>query len=107
MNVQQLKNGGGGPPSEAELRRKLEQLGYAVNRYVYLPGTHFPPHSHSVDKIDAVVSGEFRITMGGESVVLTAGEYVFIPKNIEHEAEVVGDVAVLSLDAVRHGKWER
>ncbi len=107
MNVQHLRNGDAAP-TEAALRRKLEQLGYAVNRYVYPPGTHFPPHTHSVDKIDAVVSGEFRITMGGESVVLQAGDYVFVPKGIEHEAEVVGDTAVLSLDAVRHtGKWER
>ena len=107
MNVQRFRGADDSPPTEAALRRKLEQLGYAVNRYVYLPGTHFPPHTHSVDKIDAIVSGEFRITMGGETVVLTAGEYVFIPKGIEHEAEVIGDAAVLSLDGVRHGKWER
>ncbi len=107
MNVQHFKNGDG-PPTEAALRRRLEQLGYAVNRYVYPAGTHFPPHTHPVDKIDAVVTGEFRITMGGESVVLGPGDYVFVPKGIEHEAEVVGDSAVLSLDAVRHtGKWER
>ncbi len=107
MNVQKLNNGVE-VPSEAALRRKLEQLGYAVNRYVYPAGTHFPLHTHAVDKIDAVVSGELRITMGGESVVLRAGEYVFVPKGIEHEAEVVGDQPVLSLDAVRRtGKWER
>jgi quercetin dioxygenase-like cupin family protein len=40
--------------------------------------------------------------MGGESVVLGPGEYVFVPKGIEHEAEVVGDGAVLSLDGVRN-----
>lgn len=107
MNVQHLSSGEG-PPSEAALRRKLEQLGYVVNRYAYLPGTHFERHTHTVDKIDAVVSGEFRITMGGESVVLKAGDYVYVPKGIEHEAEVIGDEAVLSLDGVRHtGKWER
>ena len=107
MNVQRVKNGDA-PPTEAALRRKLEQLGYMVNRYVYPAGTHFEMHTHSVDKIDAVVSGEFKITMGGESVVLSAGEYVYVPKGIEHEAEVVGDEPVLSLDAVRHtGKWER
>ena len=83
------------------MRRKLEQLGYAVNRYFYPEGTYFGPHSHTVDKIDAVVSGSFRITMGGESVVLGPGEYLFVPKGIEHEAEVIGDGAVLSLDGVR------
>jgi quercetin dioxygenase-like cupin family protein len=100
MNVQKLKSEEGAP-SEAALRRKLEQLGYFVTRYFYPVGTYFAPHTHTVDKIDAVVSGEFRVTMGGESVTLGPGEYVFIPKGIEHEAEVIGEAAVLSLDAVR------
>ena len=107
MNVLKLKSEEG-VPTEAALRRKLEQLGYAVNRYAYPQGTYFAPHSHTVDKIDAVVSGAFRITMGGESVVLGPGEYLFVPKGIEHEAEVIGEEAVLSLDGVRRtGKWER
>ena len=101
MNVQRLKSEDG-TPTEAALRRKLEQLGYTVNRYFYPEGTYFAPHSHTSDKIDAVVSGSFRITMGGESVVLGPGEYVFVPKGIEHEAEVVGEGAVLSLDGVRN-----
>jgi quercetin dioxygenase-like cupin family protein len=100
MNVQRLKTEVG-QPTEAALRRRLEQLGYAVNRYFYPAGTYFAPHTHAVDKIDAVVSGEFRITMGGESVTLGPGEYVFVPKGIEHEAEVVGEIAVLSLDGMR------
>ncbi len=107
MNVQKLKSEAV-PVSEAALRRRLEQLGYVVNRYAYPAGTHFPMHTHTVDKIDAVVSGQFKITMGGESVVLGPGEFVFVPKGIEHEAEVVGDAAVISLDGIRHtGKWER
>lgn len=90
-----------GPLTEAALRRKLEGLGYAVNRYLHPPGSVFDSHSHAVDKIDAVLSGQFRVTMGGESVVLRAGEWIYVPKNIEHTAEVVGDEPVLSLDGVR------
>jgi quercetin dioxygenase-like cupin family protein len=39
--------------------------------------------------------------------VLGPGEYVFVPKGIEHEAEVVGDGPVLSLDGVRHSANQR
>jgi quercetin dioxygenase-like cupin family protein len=49
-----------GPLSESAMRRKLEQLGYRVSRYVYPPGTYFGPHTHDLDKIDAVLSGRFR-----------------------------------------------
>jgi quercetin dioxygenase-like cupin family protein len=90
-----------GPLSEAGLRRKLERLGYSVSRYVYSPGTSFPEHSHGIDKMDGVLSGRFRIRMGGREVVLEAGDCVHVPRGAVHSAEVVGDEAVVSLDATR------
>ena len=87
--------------SEQTLRRKLEGMGYRSTRYVYPPGTSFPFHSHDIDKMDAVLSGEFRITMAGESVVLGPGDAVEVPRGVEHSAEVVGDRAVVSLDGIR------
>lgn len=90
-----------GPLNEAALRHKLEMLGYAVAGYVYPPGTRFPSHTHAVDKMDAVVSGRFRITMGNESVVLEAGDALAVPRGTAHSAEVVGDEPVVSLDGIR------
>lgn len=90
-----------GPLSEAALRRKLEALGYRVQRYVYPPGTVFPSHQHAVDKIDAVVAGEFALHMHGRQVILRPGEWVRIPRGVEHSAAVIGDEPVISLDAVR------
>jgi quercetin dioxygenase-like cupin family protein len=90
-----------GPLGEAALRRKLEARGYAVTRYHYPPGTYFPDHAHGVDKIDAVLSGRFRMTMNGQSVVLEAGDCLAVPRGVVHSAEVVGNDPVVSLDAVR------
>jgi quercetin dioxygenase-like cupin family protein len=70
-------------------------------RYVYPPGTHFPPHTHAVDKVDGVLAGRFRMTMGGRSVVLEAGDMLAVPAGAVHEAEVIGAEPVVSLDAVR------
>jgi mannose-6-phosphate isomerase-like protein (cupin superfamily) len=90
-----------GPLSEAALRRSLEAKGYHVSRYVYPPGTVFPEHTHGVDKIDAVVSGRFRMTLAGRAVVLEAGDCVAVPRGALHSAEVVGAEPVVSLDATR------
>jgi len=90
-----------GPLSEANMRRKLEDRGYIVHKYVYPPGTHFPEHDHGVDKIDGVLSGRFRMSMSGGSVVLNAGDLLVVPKHVFHSAEVVGDEPVVSLDAVK------
>jgi quercetin dioxygenase-like cupin family protein len=92
-----------GALSEESLRRKLETRGYQVSRYVYPPGTIFPPHAHAVDKIDAVVSGRFQMSMQGQTVILEAGDCLAVPRGVVHSAEVVGEQAVVSLDAVKLG----
>jgi quercetin dioxygenase-like cupin family protein len=90
-----------GPLTEAALRAAIEARGFAVTRYVYPPGTVFPPHSHGVDKIDGVLSGRFRLTLPDGPVVLEAGDRLFVPRGLVHAAAVVGDAPVVSLDAVR------
>jgi mannose-6-phosphate isomerase-like protein (cupin superfamily) len=92
--------------SEGALRRKLEALGYSVARYVYEPGTVFPDHKHGVDKVDAVVSGRFRLVIGGHVAMLGPGEWVDVPRGVTHNATVVGDEPVISLDAVRRASFD-
>jgi quercetin dioxygenase-like cupin family protein len=87
--------------NEDNLRRKLEDRGYRVSRYVYPPGTFFPPHEHAVDKIDGVLAGRFRLTMHGRELVLGPGDCLAVPHGAVHSAEVAGPEPVISLDAVR------
>jgi mannose-6-phosphate isomerase-like protein (cupin superfamily) len=94
-----------GPLTEAALRARLEALGYVVARYVYPPGTRFPDHAHDVDKIDAVVSGCFRIVIGGHTAALGPGDWVEVPRGRRHNATVIGDVPVVSLGALRLTPW--
>ena len=101
MHVEHWDTNREGPLSEEALRRRLEARGYVVTRYVYPPGTYFPPHTHDVDKIDAVLSDRFRMTMQGHTVILEAGDTLVVPRGAEHDAEVVGDEPVISLDAVK------
>jgi quercetin dioxygenase-like cupin family protein len=90
-----------GPFSESALRRKLESAGYYVARYTYSAGTTFPDHVHEVDKIDAVVSGRFRLVVAGHLAMLGPGDWVEVARGVRHSASVVGDEPVVSLDAIR------
>lgn len=90
-----------GAPTEATLRAKLEALGYTVAKYIYEPGTVFPDHKHGLDKIDAVVSGRLRLVVRGHMKMLTAGDWIEIPRDTVHNAAVIGDESVVSLDAVK------
>ena len=87
--------------TEQALRARLESLGYRVAKYVYEPGTVFPDHQHDVDKIDAVLSGRFRLVVRGHMKVLGPGEWIEIPRGTTHNAAVIGDEPVVSLDAVK------
>lgn len=101
MNLMRWDESKDGPLTEAGMRKKLEAMGYSVSRYTYSPGTYFSPHTHGVDKIDGVLAGRFRMGMEGQYVVLEAGDLLEVPRGVLHSAEVVGDEAVVSLDAVR------
>jgi quercetin dioxygenase-like cupin family protein len=90
-----------GELSERALRRKLEALGYRVARYVYPRGTVFPDHTHGVDKVDAVVSGKFRLVISGHVALLGAGDWIDIPRGAVHSAVVQGDEPVVAFDAIK------
>ncbi len=89
-----------GALSERAMRAKLEALGYPSTRWVYPPGTVFDTHTHDVDKIDAVLSGTFALTMSGRTVLLRAGDAIRVPRGAPHRAEVIGDEPVVSLDGI-------
>jgi len=101
MTVDHWNNSVDGPLTEAALRRKLERSGYDVSRYVYPPGTYFPDHTHDIDKMDAVVSGRFRMIVEGREVTLQAGDILAVPRGTVHSAEVVGSDPVVSLDGTK------
>jgi quercetin dioxygenase-like cupin family protein len=90
-----------GPFSETALRRKLEAAGYMVARYTYPAGTTFPDHVHDIDKIDAVAKGRFRLVVAGHLAMLGPGDWIEVPRGVRHSATVVGDEAVVSLDAIK------
>jgi quercetin dioxygenase-like cupin family protein len=102
MSVQRWNPQSDGELTERGLRKKLEAQGYSVSRYVYSPGTHFPEHTHGVDKIDAVVSGQFELIVAGQRAVLGPGDSIAVPRGVRHTATVVGDEPVVSLDAVKN-----
>ena len=78
----------------------LKRNGCSVSKYIYPAGMYFSRHSHATDKIDGVLSGKLLITMNGEGYTLGPGDMIRIPAGVEHEAEVIGGLPVVSLDGV-------
>jgi quercetin dioxygenase-like cupin family protein len=89
-----------GPVTEAALRHKVETIGYQVSRFAWPAGTVVPPHMQDRERVDAVVTGIVKITLDGESAILTPGDMVYVPRGAVRRVEVVGSATAHCLDAV-------
>jgi quercetin dioxygenase-like cupin family protein len=92
-----------GPLSQTALQQKLEARGYQVSTLVYPGGTVAAAQADLGERIEAVVSGLLKVTIDGESAILTAGDLVFVPRGAVLRLEVVGPSPALCLEgAARH-----
>uniref|UniRef100_A0A158QII8 Neur_chan_LBD domain-containing protein n=1 Tax=Rodentolepis nana TaxID=102285 RepID=A0A158QII8_RODNA len=92
--------------SSNKMKAMLEKEGFTVIPYTFSPGTDFPNHTHNVDKKDAITAGKFSFTMHGKTVVLSAGDTIFVPKNTVHAAHVVGDEDPIDFDYLEFSMGE-
>jgi quercetin dioxygenase-like cupin family protein len=92
-----------GPVTEAALRLKVESCGYQVSTFAWPAGTVVVAQAQDRERVDAVVAGILKITLDGESAILTAGDMVYVPRGAVRRVEVVGASTAHCLDAVyRH-----
>jgi len=100
MRIERWDSRREGPVTEAALRHKVETIGYQVSRFAWPAGTVVPPQTQDKERVDAVVTGIVKITLDGESAILTAGDIVYVPRGAIRRVEVVGAATAHCLDAV-------
>jgi quercetin dioxygenase-like cupin family protein len=100
MRIQRWDARRDGPVTEAALRNKVESIGYQVSRFAWPAGTVVPNQTQDRERVDAIVTGIVKITLDGESAILTAGDIVFVPRGAIRRVEVVGSATAHCLDAV-------
>ena len=84
--------------TERRLMKLMEFEGYTVLVYTYRPGRIFSPHQHAQEKCDAVLEGTLRITVAEDVYDLGPGDRLYLPALTLHDAAVVGEKTVVSLD---------
>ncbi|MCW3061166.1 MAG: cupin protein [Capsulimonas sp.] len=68
------------------------------------PGVGIPMHVHeNEDEVFHILEGSLACTVGGKSVVATAGTTVFLPRNIPHTWITAGEVPVKTILIVSPG----
>jgi quercetin dioxygenase-like cupin family protein len=89
-----------GPVTEAALRHRVQSGGYEVSKCLWPAGTVVPAQTQEHERLDAIVTGIVKITLDGESAILTAGDMVYVPRGAIRRVEVVGSATALCLDGV-------
>ena len=86
--------------TERALQQKLKTLGYDPLPRPNTSGAIASARVHRRDRVEAVLAGLLKVSIDGESAILTAGDMVFIPAGAARRVEAVGTSPVHCLEAV-------
>ena len=100
MRIQRWDAHRDGTLTEGALQRKLKALGYDPLPRPNPAGAIASARVHRRDRLEAVLAGLLKVTIDGESAILTAGDIVFIPAGAARRVETVGTSPVHCLEAV-------
>jgi hypothetical protein len=100
MQVNHWDQQSDGPLSQAAVQRKLRTLGYDPFPQVSPTGVIVSARIHHCERAAAVVAGLLKVTIDAETVILTAGDIVSIPRGAQSRIEPIGNAPVLCIEAV-------
>jgi mannose-6-phosphate isomerase-like protein (cupin superfamily) len=89
-----------GPFTDTAVQQKLGALGYDPLPRSNPAGAIVSARVHHRARAAAVLAGLLKVTMADQSVILTAGDIVFVPGGVPRRIEAVGTSPVLCLEAV-------
>lgn len=84
-------------PNATVLRRQLEREGYRVFHLTDSAGTIYALHTHSRAQSHWIISGAMEFIVEDESYILEAGDRDFLPANVYHSAQAIGEESVVYL----------
>jgi unsaturated pyranuronate lyase len=76
-----------------------------VARIVLKKGCVVPMHHHHNEQISCMLEGALRFELGGENIVVRAGEVLAIPPNLPHLAEALEDSVALDVFSPPREDW--
>jgi quercetin dioxygenase-like cupin family protein len=96
-------------PSEqlnaATARRYLTAERVTIARFELKRGGVVARHSHENEQVSCVLSGLLKFKLGGQDVLVGAGENLQIPSWLEHEVEVLEDTLVIDVFSPVRQDW--
>jgi quercetin dioxygenase-like cupin family protein len=91
--------------SETVGRQMIHTETMTLARVYLRQGAVVPQHEHPNEQIVNVLEGQLRIVADGEVHVVSAGESLFVPANVPHDAEALEDSVVLDVFSPPRADW--
>ena len=89
-----------GPVTEQALEDKIRALGYRLLPLFDPQGAIVSARVHPLDRAVAVLAGLLKITIEGESAILTVGDIALVPADCTRRVEPLGTSPILCVEAV-------
>jgi hypothetical protein len=89
-----------GPVTGRGLEEKIKTLGYRLLPLFDPQGAIVSARVHPLDRAVAVLAGLLKITIEGESAILTAGDIALVPGGCTRRVEPLGTSPILCVEAV-------
>jgi quercetin dioxygenase-like cupin family protein len=90
-DVQAVKVDGGVKTSKQVLISAQEGPNFALRRFIMEPGGGMPRHTNTVEHEQYVLGGRAKIGIDNEIHEVKKGDVVFIPENVPHWYQNIGD----------------
>lgn len=78
-------------------RQFIVGTGMMVARVLLKQGAVVPMHQHHNEQITYILEGALKFLIGGEEIVVRAGEVLCIPPHVPHEAHALEDTVDLDV----------
>ncbi|MFL0426250.1 cupin domain-containing protein [Micrococcus luteus] len=68
-----------------------------IARWSLEEGCVIPPHSHEHEQFVCMLEGQFEMQVGEETIVLAAGDNLYIPRNVLHSGKTMSTVKCIDV----------
>ncbi|MBZ5606336.1 MAG: cupin domain-containing protein [Acidobacteriia bacterium] len=89
------------------IRQMIHTATMTIARMELRQGASVPEHAHHNEQVTTLEKGRMRFLLGGEEIILNAGESLHIPANVPHSAEVLEDVVAVDTFSPPREDWIR
>jgi len=63
----------------------------------FVAGTLLPEHSHPHEQMTRLIKGQFELTVGNETKILTENDIAVIPSDVVHSGKAISDCIILDV----------